>query len=133
MQNISPPGAWSYLSYDLFSVSYLVYRGHIEPVEAPALPHNVVNTSLGLGHLARTSNLGTIVSTCLGGLTILISLTHLSNYSDLDILAAHHDSIHLVQRQLSGLRLLELHEGEPLVFAGHRVPGHRDATDRPKR
>ena len=83
--------------------SNLVYGGDVDPVVLPRLSLYLVNTGLGLRHLAGSAHL--------------------------DVPAAHQDTVHLLQGQLGGLRLLELYEGEALVLASHGVPTHGDGSD----
>ena len=80
-----------------------MYGGDVDPIVLPRLLLDLVNAGLGLGHLAGSAHL--------------------------DVAATHQDPVHLLQRQLRRLGLLELHEGEPFVLAGHRVPAHGDGAD----
>ena len=81
----------------------LVYGGDVDPVVLPGLLLYLVNTGLGLRHLAGSPHL--------------------------DVPATDQDPVHLLQGQLSGFRLLELHEGETLVLPSHGVPAHGDGPD----
>ena len=69
-----------------------MYGGDVDPVVLASLLLYLVNTGLGLGHLAGSAHL--------------------------DVPAAHQDTVHLLQGKLGCLGLLELHEGEPLAPPG---------------
>lgn len=46
----------------------------------------------------------------------------MDNVTYLDVSASDHDTVHLLQGELSGLGDLVLDEGKALVFVGDRVP-----------
>ena len=58
-----------------------------------------------------------------------LSLGHLTRSSYFDVPAAHQDSVHLLQSQLSSLGLFKLNKCKSLVFPSHRVPAHSDGSD----
>ena len=103
---LTSPGTECHWEYHGECDIYLVYGGDVDPVMLPRLLLDLVNAGLGLGHLAGSAHL--------------------------DVAATHQDPVHLLQRQLRRLGLLELHECEALVLPCHGVPAHRDGANGPE-